>query len=154
MSINQTNENARELTATLREQKQQRAGRCSSAGCTKVENVSPLKKHMLPSKDRLSFREVEEVFRNGHRKTSPLFSFISIVPAHRTAFAVSVSKKVAPNAVDRNKIRRRIYSALRTVKDRVVKAQIVFLPKKETINIPFGVLKKEITNSLARANIF
>ncbi len=108
---------------------------------------------MLPSKDRLRFREVEEVFKKGRRLASPLLSVTFVESKGKTAFAVTVSKKVARNATDRNKIRRRLYSILAKVEGSQKNIHAVFLPKRETLTVQFGVLKKETENLLARVNI-
>ena len=108
---------------------------------------------MLSSTHRLRSSEVEEVFLKGRRLGTPLLSFVSLSPVDRAAFAVVVTKKVARSAVDRNKIRRRVYSILSKVKNYHTKVHGVFLPKKETKNISFAVLEKEIENILIRANI-
>ena len=108
---------------------------------------------MLPSKDRLSFREVEEIFEKGERRAAPLLSLIFLPSKDRTAFGVTVSKKVAQNAVDRNKIRRRIYSALSKIKKYDMRAHAVFLPKKESTRASFSILEKEVKALLVRANI-
>jgi ribonuclease P protein component len=109
---------------------------------------------MLPSKARLRFREVEDVFAKGERRTAPLFSITFLKPSDRTAFAVTVSKKVAKNASDRNKIRRRIYSAISKIrKDNLVFAHVVFLPKKEVLKASAEILETEIKKILARATI-
>ncbi len=108
---------------------------------------------MLPSKDRLRFREVEEVFKKGQRKATPFFSATFLSGADRTAFGVSVSKKVMKNASDRNKIRRRIYSVLSKFKKYKSNTHVVFTPKKDVLGMPFETLKKEIEDFLARAKI-
>ncbi len=108
---------------------------------------------MLSSKDRLRSREVREVFEKGKRRTAPTFSIIFLPSTDRTAFAVTVSKKTAKNAVDRNKIRRRIYSILSKIKNFKTKVHAVFVPRKEILKTPFDVLEKEIKESLVRATI-
>ncbi len=109
---------------------------------------------MLPSRDRLRFREVKDVFEKGKRRTASLFSFLFLSPTDRTAFAVTISKKVAKNASDRNLIRRRIYSVLSKIRNySLSKAHVVFVPKKEIIKEDFRVLEDEIKESLAHANI-
>jgi len=75
------------------------------------------------------------------------------VPADRNAFAVAVSKKILPNAVDRNKARRRFYSVFSKLKISGSHAHIVFMPKKDSIKTTFSLLQKEIENSLIRAKI-
>ena len=109
---------------------------------------------MLPSKDRLSFREVETVLKSGRRKPAALFSVSFLSPTERSAFAVTVSKKIAKNAPDRNKIRRRIYSAIAKIKKSIPSpVYIVFFPKKEALTTDFATLEKEIKDFLIRANI-
>jgi len=108
---------------------------------------------MLRSQDRLRSKEVEEVFKKGRRIGSPFFSLVFFTPVDRMAFAVTVTKKVAKNATDRNKIRRRVYEVLSKIKNYQTIAHAVLLPKKETMQIPFDVLSKEIKNILIRANI-
>ena len=108
---------------------------------------------MLRSKDRLRFREVASVFEKGSRRTAPLFSLSFLAPADRTAFAVTVSKKIAKNAVDRNKIRRRVYSVVSKIKNTNKPAHIVYLPKKEIITTSFDVLEREIPQALIKAGL-
>ncbi len=57
------------------------------------------------------------------------------------------------NASDRNKIRRRVYSALSEIKKYPPNIHIVFLPKKEIVKIPFETLKRDIESLLLRVNI-
>lgn len=72
-----------------------------------------------------------------------------------TRFAVVVSKKVVKSAVGRNRIRRRIYEALRK--------NLEFIPKKhdyifvvfsdKVMNEPFNELEKELGELVAEAKI-
>jgi ribonuclease P protein component len=66
-------------------------------------------------KKRLSRSELEHLFRKGRKfrhSEFPLTYLVNQRPSCR--FSVIVSKKVNPKAVDRNKVRRRIYEILRT----------------------------------------
>lgn len=69
-------------------------------------------------------------------------------------FAIIVSKKVAKSAVSRNKIRRRLYEAVKTV-IRDVKPGFVILiyPKKEAQTMDFRDLCKNVRDLLAEARI-
>lgn len=82
-----------------------------------------------------------------------VFSIVFLPKADRTAFAVSISKKVLKDASDRNKIRRRIYSALSEVKKYPKNTYVVFVPKKDIVKTSFDALKKEIEDSFSRAKI-
>ena len=71
---------------------------------------------MLPKEQRLNTKDVALVFA-GKRKTAhtPYFSIITtqIEGLKHKKYAVVVSKKVAPSAVLRNKLRRRVYRTIR-----------------------------------------
>ena len=64
--------------------------------------------------------------------------------------AVVVSKKIAPRAVTRNLIRRRIYAILREEmkKGRLQHALVVY-PNKRAVAAPFAALKTELERALA-----
>jgi ribonuclease P protein component len=67
---------------------------------------------MLPSSKRLSVALFKEVMDKGKHMHSPLFALRAIKTEGLSRFSVSVPKKVAKTAVLRNKLRRRMYSAL------------------------------------------
>lgn len=69
---------------------------------------------MLPQKLRIRKATAREVFTHGLNVSSPAFLLkFEKKPGEPTRFAVSVSKKVAPTAVLRNRTRRRVYSVIR-----------------------------------------
>ncbi|QQR77412.1 MAG: ribonuclease P protein component [Candidatus Moraniibacteriota bacterium] len=70
---------------------------------------------MIPRAYRLSnHQEIRRVFRLGKKAYGSLFSFISLPNSlEKSRFAVIVSKKTAPRAVDRNRIKRFVREALR-----------------------------------------
>ena len=61
-----------------------------------------------------------------------------------TRLAVVVSKKVAKSAVERNRIRRRIYEALRVNFEHIPKSKdyIFVVFSKDVMKMPFGELEK------------
>lgn len=82
---------------------------------------------MLPKSERLTKNQVEAVLATGRRHSS-LYFFATVLAAPVAsasipAFAVVVSKKTADTAVERNKLRRRAYSAIRAVKKIVLARQ-------------------------------
>lgn len=103
---------------------------------------------MIKARDRLDSHSVKEVFEKGKRRSGKNFSVSFISSSGRSGFAVTVSKKIAPKAVVRNKIRRRIYSALREARDFLPRARIVIVPKKSILEISFEDLKKEICDTI------
>lgn len=69
---------------------------------------------MLPKASRLS-RHDAQALKTGQTISTPVFSLRYVV-APTFKCTVSVSKKTAKNAVDRNRIRRQIYNAISTIK--------------------------------------
>jgi ribonuclease P protein component len=67
---------------------------------------------MLPSAKRLSTLEFKIVIEKGVFFHSDFILLRAIKTKEKSRFAVSVPKKVAKTAVLRNKIRRRVYSAI------------------------------------------
>lgn len=74
---------------------------------------------MLRSSERLTVPLFKEVMDKGKLVHSPLFSAKLLKTTGTSRYSVAVSKKVAKNAVDRNRIRRRVYSAIRTLAPRL-----------------------------------
>ncbi len=75
-----------------------------------------------------------------------------VVPTKK--FSVSVSKRVAKRAVDRNRIRRRVYAALREVKEDVKKSVfIMIMPKRECQTIKLAEIKNELTFLFKKAGL-
>lgn len=71
---------------------------------------------MIPRAYRLSnHQEIRRVFRLGNKAYGSLFSFIYLPNSlEKSRFAVVVSKKTAPRAVDRNRIKRLVRETLRS----------------------------------------
>jgi ribonuclease P protein component len=86
---------------------------------------------MLPKNKRLTASEVREILKVGRTlRTSSLVA--KHVPAEKGAFAVAISKKIAKNAIDRNKIRRIIYRELSRSLPRY--SRVVFLVQKKSVD--------------------
>lgn len=69
---------------------------------------------MLPKKKKLSSSEVRRVFNSSDKNHyhSSFFKVVFIKEAENKLFAVSVPNKVVRKAVDRNRVRRRVFSFL------------------------------------------
>lgn len=77
---------------------------------------------MLPKAQRLSLSDVALVFGTPQKQAtfSEYFKIISIPSpcgVDEVRFGCAISKKILPHAVDRNKMRRNIYSTLGTYQD-------------------------------------
>lgn len=86
---------------------------------------------MLPKSKRLTAAEVREILKVGRVVRTPSL-VAKHIEAQRSAFAVAVSKKVAKNATERNKIRRQIYTGLAKALPR--RSRAVFLVQKKNVD--------------------
>lgn len=69
-------------------------------------------------------------------------------------FAIVVSKKISKKAVERNKIRRRIYEVLRLNLDKIkTPYDIVFLVKKGVISLEYCEIESEIMYILKKSKL-
>ncbi|MBI2474469.1 MAG: ribonuclease P protein component [Candidatus Taylorbacteria bacterium] len=68
---------------------------------------------MISKSQRLGRKAFTEAFKRGRRRTLPFFLVIQDNSQAKAHFAVVVPKKIAKTAVLRNKIRRRMYEAIR-----------------------------------------
>jgi len=85
---------------------------------------------MLKKSERLTRQEFDRSFKLGKRLHSP---FLQLIYHPSDAFhgSVVVSKKVAKRAVDRNKLRRRIYGVLYTdLKGKEAHATVIVIAKQ------------------------
>ena len=73
------------------------------------------------------------------------FRFVVDRDASESSFAVVMSKKIASKAVKRNFLRRRMYSALREIRDSQNNKYLgIFFMKQDALNLKYSDLKKEI----------
>ena len=89
---------------------------------------------MLPRAYRLSdHQEIRRVFRLGKKAYGSLFSFISLPNSlNKSRFAVVISKKTVPRAVDRNRIKRLVRESVRSNLPQILPGYdsvVVFLKK-------------------------
>lgn len=77
------------------------------------------------------------------------YGSVSVISPSPAAAAVVVSKKVCAQAVDRARLRRRIYAIVRPLirSKRLVKTVIIY-PTKEALRADFEDLKKNLSDTL------
>lgn len=103
---------------------------------------------MLPKKERLSRAEFNRFFSLGKRLHSKSFTMV-YAPHDSLHVSVVTSKKVSPHAVDRNKVRRRIYDIVRHYRDAFgTKGVCIFLMKTGAKDVPYALLKEEVHEHL------
>lgn len=105
---------------------------------------------MLPKAERLTTKDIKALAQ-GKSVFGTLVS-LRFLPADGTKFAVAVSKKVAARAVDRNRIRRRVYAVVRDVKLSISKSFFVMVsPKKDCLTAPKESIKEDINRLFNKA---
>lgn len=98
-----------------------------------------------------------QVFMSGKSILSPFFLLKVSLAENKTAAsrsAVSVSKKIAPTAVERNTARRRVYTVVRNLWPRISPGfSFGISVKKGGENMPLEKVQIEIATLLARAGL-
>ena len=106
---------------------------------------------MFSKKNRLNSREVEELFRSGKTISSRLFLLkfsISGTENHQKS-AFSVPKKLIKSAFQRNSLKRKGFSALRTIKEYIPLGFYgVFVFRRK--NATFSEIKQELEGILRK----
>jgi ribonuclease P protein component len=103
---------------------------------------------MLKKKQRLTTKEFDRFFSSGRRAHGPLFT---LVRGPHTNFhgAVVVGKKVHQRAVDRNRLRRRVYDVLyRWSREEDAKGVYIILTKPAAAKASFAELKAAVADTL------
>jgi len=105
---------------------------------------------MLAKKERLSKSDFSRFFSSGKRLHSPLFTLI--FSPHKTSHgSVVVSKKVARRAVDRNRMRRRIYDMLRGhLRGGAPAGVYILLVKKAALSATYDELKEALDDLIKK----
>lgn len=85
---------------------------------------------MLGRSNRLTTELFKEIMEKGHGFHSPFFLLKLQKSDDLSRFGVSVPKKVAKTAVLRNKLRRRVYTVIRNLEDRIERGLLVVLVLK------------------------
>lgn len=111
---------------------------------------------MLPKNRRIERKEFGQIMSRGNRYNSPSFTlYLSKMPPgkdiSKSKFSFSVSKKVSGLAVNRNKLRRRGYSIILGVIDKVRPGYYLFFLYKKDYEKDYGLLSGEIERLLSSA---
>jgi len=100
---------------------------------------------MLPRNKRNSTKIFTEIIKKGNFFHSDFFIIRSIKSEGNSRFSISVPKKIAKTAVERNQIKRRIYSIVKKLNDKLNKGfNIIIIIKEKAVKASFEELNKEI----------
>ena len=98
------------------------------------------------------------VYKNGQAIRTHFLTLKYTANSHRThpRFAVVVSKKVLKSAVGRNRIRRRIYEAIRSsgVEEAAPCDVVIIVSSSEILHQPAPELQETITDLLTQAGLY
>ncbi len=113
---------------------------------------------MLPSNNRIPKKDFAHILSKGKRYSSPsLLLYVTPFQTNdiqKSKFSFSVSKKVCPPAVGRNKYRRWGYSIILEHKSHIRNGYFYFFSFKKPKNKPsFNDLEGEIEKLLSEANM-
>ena len=109
--------------------------------------------HMIKKESRLSKGEIEYLKRKGEKTESELF-----IARHgenqekKSKYCVIISKKLAAKAVDRNKLRRQIYEAIRQNEIESSGKMIALIPKKVVLEKNYQEIEEDIIKILKNLN--
>lgn len=108
---------------------------------------------MLPKNKRISKDSFKTILQKGTSYHTENFT-LRVLPSEKEGFAVLVSKKVAKGAVDRNRIRRRVYSVLRDSLLHIkAKSKNIVSAKDGAKQLSFESQKEEINRLLKKARL-
>lgn len=109
---------------------------------------------MLAGHKRLKRGEIEYLMRKGEQSTSTLFLLRhSENQENFSKYCVIISRKIDNKAVARNRVRRRIQEAIRTIdKDLSAKKHlnILIVPKKQITAKDFSEIKADLSSILTK----
>ncbi len=114
---------------------------------------------MLPKKRRISRKEFPYILSKGKRYNSPhLLLYVAKIDnspeTKDSRFSFSISKKVHPLAVDRNKSRRRGYSIINKNLAKIRPGYLCFFSfKKGNGEVSFNDLEKEVLELLSASGV-
>ena len=116
---------------------------------------------MLKSCHRLSTKQFVEVMEKGKIYTSPLFvarvlenKKLGVRIQELGGISAVASKKVAPTAVMRNKLRRQIYSAVYQLQPAMIQGvSVIIFAKNETSKAQISEMTTDLKNLFSKAKI-
>jgi ribonuclease P protein component len=112
---------------------------------------------MLPKTERLKREEFTNILKSGKRLNSKhllLYVLKNTKEKTKTKFSFSISKKISKNATSRNKLRRRGYSVIAKLKNKLRPGFMCFFSFKKGGELTtFRELEKEIAELLSVSSV-
>lgn len=104
-------------------------------------------------RDRLRKRPEFEDLQSSGRKIHTRFFLISVRPngSNRSRLGVTITKRVAPNAADRNKVKRRIREFFRRYRSHLLNPlDMVVIARREAQNCSFNEMTEALLGALRK----
>ena len=109
---------------------------------------------MLPKSKRQGTKAFEEIIKKGQSFHGSFLILRRLMTKQTSHFSVSVPKKVAKSAVLRNKIRRRVYSVIKHLEDRIRPDYgVIVIMKTGSEKLKFSVLSSEIEKIFVKSEL-
>ena len=107
--------------------------------------------HTFPKSARLRQRsEFARVFEHGRRTAAPALT-LHWMPASQARLGISVSRKVDPDAVGRNRIKRVLREAFRALRPQLASADYIVVARPPAAELENIVLRNTFAQLLQRA---
>lgn len=109
---------------------------------------------MIPKKNRLNRSRVQYTLKKGGKVSCEYFNIKYLNSrSDETRFAVIISLKVSPKAVERNKLRRQIYETLSNSGINKRKPlDVVIVAKNKVLSLNYNQLQKNLISTLNKIN--
>lgn len=105
---------------------------------------------MVDKQTRISRADFPAIMQSGRRYHSTTVGAVAILGTSPKV-SVVVSKKVAKKAVDRNRLRRRVYGVVeRFMAEQPLSATVIFLLKPGALRVPRQAFATEVAGLLAQ----
>ena len=109
---------------------------------------------MLPRSQRLSVEQFATVMKEGRANHSSLFLVRALVTADHTRISVTISSKIAKTAVLRNRIRRKLYEAIKPLYSGVKEhIHVVVIAKAPILTMSQSDIETEIKSVFVKAGL-
>lgn len=109
---------------------------------------------MLPRSQRNSTPSFKDIIKNGQFFHDQFFIFRILKKQGKSHFSVSVSKKIAKTAVLRNKIKRRVYSIIKKISNKLNNGfNVVIIVKLGIENVEYLKLYSDIERNFVKCGL-
>lgn|SRR5574343_624259 len=109
---------------------------------------------MLPKSKRLNTELFGDIIKKGQSFHCPFLILRAVKSDESSRFAITVPKKVAKTAIERNRIRKQIYTIIKDFEGRImVKVNVVLIAKAGLEKLSYQDISKEINNIFVKSSL-